>query len=135
MKKNKLNKIILLTVILSFVFTMAVEAVVFTDISKHWAKSYIERVAENGLVSGYDDKTFKPDNNVTVLEALVMMSRLYDIDEDTKDEIVDKYKTTLKSMQNTQYNEWSFEYLSIIIELGIVSENGIKDMFSKNAWR
>lgn len=133
MKKNKLNKIILLTVILSFVFTMAVEAVVFTDISKHWAKSYIERVAENGLVSGYDDKTFKPDNNVTVLEALVMMSRLYDIDEDTKDEIVDKYKTTLKSMQNTQYNEWSFEYLSIIIELGIVSENGIKDMFSKKS--
>lgn len=133
MKKNKLNKIILLTVILSFVFTMAAEAVVFTDISKHWAKSYIERVAENGLVSGYDDKTFKPDNNVTVLEALVMMSRLYDIDEDTKDEIVDKYKTTLKSMQNTQYNEWSFEYLSIIIELGVVSENGIKDMFSKKS--
>lgn len=133
MKKNKLNKIIMLTVILSFVFTMAVEAVVFTDISKHWAKSYIERVAENGLVSGYDDKTFKPDNNVTVLEALVMMSRLYDIDEDTKDEIVDKYKTTLKSMQNTQYNEWSFEYLSIIIELGVVSENGVKDMFSKKS--
>lgn len=131
MKRSKFNKIILLMVILSFIFTMAADAVVFTDISNHWAKSYIERVAENGLVSGYDDKTFKPDNNVTVLEALVMMSRLYDIDEDVKEEIIAKYKTVLKSMPNTLYNEWSFDYLSIIIELGIVSESGIKDMFLK----
>lgn len=131
MKKNTFNKIILLTVILSFVFTMVANAVVFTDISNHWAKSYIERVASNGIVSGYDDKTFKPDNNVTVLEALVMLSRLYDIDEDVKEEMIAKHKTVLKSMPNTLYNEWSFDYLSIIIELGVVSENGIREMFSK----
>lgn len=131
MKNNKLNKIILLTVILSFIFTIAADAVVFTDISSHWAKSYIERVAENGLVSGYDDKTFKPDNNVTVLEALVMLSRLYDIDDDLKDEIIEKYEPVLEVMSNTKGYEWSFDYLSVIIELGVVSENGLKDMFSK----
>ncbi|MGD9567651.1 MAG: S-layer homology domain-containing protein [Sedimentibacter sp.] len=131
MKNNNLNKIILLTVILSMVFTMAADAVVFTDISSHWARSYIERVAENGLVTGYSDKTFKPDNNVNVLEALVMMSRLYDIDEDLKDEIIEKYKPVIEDMPNTLYNEWSFDYLAVVIELGIVSENGIKDMFTK----
>lgn len=131
MKNNKLNKIILLTVILSFVFTIAADAVVFTDISSHWAKGYIERVAENGLVSGYEDKTFKPDNNVTVLEALVMLSRLYEIDDDLKDEIIEKYEPVLEAMSNTKGYEWSFDYLSIIIELGVVSENGMKDMFSK----
>lgn len=131
MKNNKLNKIILLTVILSFVFTIAADAVVLTDISSHWAKGYIERVAENGLVSGYEDKTFKPDNNVTVLEALVMLSRLYEIDDDLKDEIIEKYEPVLEAMSNTKGYEWSFDYLSIIIELGVVSENGMKDMFSK----
>lgn len=131
MKNNKLNKIILLTVILSFVFTMAADAVVFTDISNHWAKNYIERVAENGLVSGYENKTFKPDNNVTVLEALVMLSRLYEIDDDLKDEIIEKYEPVLEAMSNTKGYEWSFDYLSVIIELGVVSENGMKDMFSK----
>lgn len=133
MKSSKLNKILLLTVILSMVFTMIAEAVVFTDISNHWAKKYIESVAEKGLVTGYNDKTFKPDNNVTVLEALVMMSRLYEIDDDLKDEIIEKYKPILESMQNTKYNEWSFDFLSVIIELGVVSENGIRDMFSKKS--
>ncbi len=131
MKKNKLNKIILLTILLSFVFTIAADAVAFTDISSHWAKGYIERVAENGLVSGYDDKTFKPDNNVTVLEALVMLSRLYEIEDDLKDEIIEKYEPVLNAMSNTKGYDWSFDYLAVIIELGVVSENGIKDMFSK----
>lgn len=131
MKKNNFNKVILMTVILSFVFISVAEAVVFTDISSHWAKSYIESVADKGIVTGYENKTFKPDNNVTVLEALVMLSRLYDIDEDVKDEIIEERKPVLKSMSNTLYNEWSFDYLSIIIELGVVSENGIRDMFSK----
>ncbi len=131
MKHSKLNKIILMTVVLSIIFTVTASAVAFTDISNHWAESYIERVAKNGLVSGYDDKTFKPDNNVTVLEALVMLSRLYDIDKDIKDEIIEKYEPVLEEMPNTRSYEWSFEYLSVIIELGVVSENGIKDMFSK----
>lgn len=131
MKHSKFNKIILMTVVLSILFTVTASAAAFTDISNHWAESYIERVAKNGLVSGYDDKTFKPDNNVTVLEALVMLSRLYDIDEDIKDEVIEKYELALEEMANTRYYEWSFEYLSVIIELGVVSENGIKDMFSK----
>lgn len=133
MKKYKINKIIMLTVILSMIFAMTADAVVFTDISDHWAKSYIERVAEKELVSGYDDKTFKPDNNVTVLEALVMLSRLYDIDDDVRDEIIDKYKPVLKKMPNTLYREWSFEYLSVIMELGVVSESLVENWFSNKA--
>ena len=131
MKNSKINKILLLVIVLSLLFTMAAEAVVFTDISSHWAKSYIERVSEKGIVSGYEDKTFKPDNNVTVLEALVMLSRLYDIDDDLKDEVIENYEDTLESMSNTKGYEWSFDYLSVIIEMGVVSENGLKDMFSK----
>ncbi|HAS91336.1 MAG TPA: hypothetical protein DCS12_03525, partial [Clostridiales bacterium] len=76
---KKLNRIILLSVVLALLLTMTANAAVFSDISNHWARSYIERVEKNGLVSGYEDGTFKPDNNVTVLESLVMMSRLYKI--------------------------------------------------------
>ncbi|MEL7606101.1 MAG: S-layer homology domain-containing protein [Sedimentibacter saalensis] len=131
MKSKILNKILLLTVVISLLFTMTANAAAFTDISTHWAKSYIERVAAKGIVSGYDNGTFKPDNNVTVLEALVMISRLYDIEDDLKEKIVEEYEPSLKKMTNTLYSEWSFEYLSVIIELGVVSENGIEDMFAK----
>ncbi|MPM16493.1 hypothetical protein SDC9_62874 [bioreactor metagenome] len=60
-----------------------------------------------------------------------MISRLYDIDDDLKEKIVEEYEPSLKKMTNTLYSEWSFEYLSVIIELGVVSENGIEDMFAK----
>ena len=129
MKKS--NRIILLTVVLSLLFTMNINAATFTDITDHWGKSYIERVAKNGIVSGYEDGTFKPDNNVTVLESIVMMSRLYDIDKDIKKEIIDEYKPSLKNMPNVLYNEWALDYLALAIELNIVTEQALKDMFTR----
>ncbi len=126
-----MKRIISMVIIFSLVLTMTVNALTFTDISNHWAKGYIERVAKNGLVAGYDDKTFKPDNNVNVLESLVMMSRLYEIDEDLREQIIEKYEEKFDYMLNTKGREWSFEYLSVIIELGVVTEKGIEDMFAK----
>ena len=128
---KKLNKIILFTVVLTTLFTMTANALAFNDIADHWAKSYIERVEKNGLVTGYENGKFKPDNNVTVLESLIMMSRLYKIDEDIKEEIIDEYKPSLKTMKNISNYEWSLEPLSIAIELGIVTEQAVKDMFAK----
>lgn len=128
---KRLNKIILLTVVLTILFTMTANAAVFNDITDHWAKSYIERVEKNGLVTGYENGKFKPDNNVTVLESLIMMSRLYKIDEDIKKEIINEYKPSLKTIKNISDYEWSLEPLSIAIELGIVSEQAVKDMFAK----
>lgn len=45
----------------------------FSDIEKHWAKETIERFVINEIVNGYEDKTFKPDNNVTYAEFLKMI--------------------------------------------------------------
>ncbi len=130
MKNSILNKIILLSIVLALLFTMTANAATFRDISNHWAKSYIERVEKIGLVSGYEDGTFKPDNNVTVLEALVMMSRLYDIDDTIKEEIIDEYKPSLKTMKNALSREWALDYIAIAIELGIVTEQAVKEMFA-----
>jgi len=132
MKLKMARKIIALSLVLVLLFTSAASAITFNDISNHWAKEYIERVAENGLVQGYSNGTFKPDGNVTVLEALVMISRLYKIDEETRNNIKIKYKPILENMDNTLYREWSFDSLSVIMALDIVSENGIKNMFTKN---
>lgn len=127
---KRYNRIILLTVIIAILFTTVASAAVFNDIKDHWAKSYIERVEKNGLVSGYDNGNFKPDNNVTILESLVMMSRLYKIDEDIRKEIVKEY-ASLKTIKNALGYEWSLDHLAIAIELGIVSEQAVKDMFAK----
>lgn len=131
--KNRFQKILSYIIVLTFIFSTAANAVTFPDIKDHWAKEYIEKVAAKGLVTGFDNGTFRPDANITVLQSLVMLSRLYDIDDDIKDQIIDKYKETLEDMPNTEGQEWSFEYLSVVLELGIVSEDGMKNMFSQKS--
>lgn len=132
MKNNKIYmRIMTLMIVIAMIFTTAANAVTFTDISKHWAKDYIQEVASKGLVTGYDNGTFKPEANLTVLESLIIMSRLYNINDDLKEQIVDKYKPIIKKMPNASDYEWAYEGLSIALELGIVSENGLKSMFEE----
>lgn len=46
---------------------------VFSDISNHWAKPYINTLNKKGFVSGYPDGTFGPQNNVTYSEAVTIL--------------------------------------------------------------
>ena len=54
------------------------EEVKHTDYEKHWAAKDIDRAMELGLVKGYPDGTFKPDQPITRAEAAVLILRLYD---------------------------------------------------------
>ena len=35
-----------------------------TDIKGHWAEKYITELQDAGLVDGYEDNTFKPENYI-----------------------------------------------------------------------
>ena len=52
-------------------------AVVKTDYDKHWAKGDIEAVKKLGLMSGYSEDVFKPDQPVTRGELAAVVNRLY----------------------------------------------------------
>jgi len=48
----------------------------FTDVNKnHWAYSNINTAISYGLINGYTDNTFRPDNNVTFVEAQAVLLR------------------------------------------------------------
>jgi hypothetical protein len=44
-----------------------------TDISGHWAQANIEKLVAAGAISGYPDKTFKPDANISRAEFAVTL--------------------------------------------------------------
>ena len=44
-----------------------------TDIDNHWAKESIIELLDKEIVSGYQDKTFKPENEITIMEFLKML--------------------------------------------------------------
>ena len=58
-----------------------------TDIENHWAYPYIKVGVENGIINGYDDNTFRPDNNVTYAEALTMMIRALKLENKMNEKI------------------------------------------------
>lgn len=43
------------------------------DIQNHWAKEYIQKAIKRGIVAGYPDKTFKPNNQTTRAEFVQML--------------------------------------------------------------
>ena len=45
----------------------------FCDIENHWAKDNIVKLSIDGVVNGYSDSTFRPNEKVTVAEFLKMM--------------------------------------------------------------
>lgn len=49
--------------------------ILFSDIEKHWAKTYIEQAAAMKIVNGYSDGTFKPQNQLTRTQATSIIVR------------------------------------------------------------
>lgn len=47
------------------------------DINKHWAKDTIQTAVNEGLIKGYSDGTFKPDNTITRAEFFTLINRGY----------------------------------------------------------
>lgn len=50
----------------------------FSDITGHWAQKNIELAVGNGWINGYDDGTFRPNNNITRAETFAMINRVLD---------------------------------------------------------
>ena len=50
----------------------------FPDIDGHWAAEYINEAANAGIVDGYEDGTFRPQQNITRAEAVTMVNRTVD---------------------------------------------------------
>lgn len=87
----------------------------FSDVTdKHWAKEYVEDMAKKGLISGYDDGTFKPEKDVSRMDAFALFARLMGSNSDANKDVVEiakeKYKNILKGYDLT-YAEGDIAFL------------------------
>ncbi|WP_342554109.1 S-layer homology domain-containing protein [Paenibacillus sp. FSL R7-0652] len=54
-------------------------AAAFTDVGQHWARKAIARLNAAGVLTGYTDGTFRPEQQVTRAEAVTLINKLMDL--------------------------------------------------------
>ena len=64
------------TIAALFFHAPEVEDDAFTDIYDSWARDYINRAAKLGLISGYEDGTFRPQNQITRAEVMEIINNV-----------------------------------------------------------
>ncbi|SHI60195.1 S-layer homology domain-containing protein [Lutispora thermophila] len=90
-----------------------------------WALKSIEKLGAKGIISGYGDRSFRPQNKVTNLEALTLILKLTDYKEDAEKN--DKIHSSLAKYQKQWGIKWGWGYLYVAVEEGILLPEEIKD--------
>ena len=73
---NPITRAELATIISKFVNPETNNSYDFRDTDGHWAELYIGAAVNSGLLSGYEDGTFRPDNRITRAEAVTIINRM-----------------------------------------------------------
>lgn len=76
MSKN-LKRVLTLFLVFALLFTSSSEllALSFKDVNNSWAKEYISWCSDRGIINGYTDATFRPDNKITKAEFASMLAK------------------------------------------------------------
>ena len=88
-----------------------IPGVQFTDMDAYsWAKNAVQALKAKGIISGYEDMTFKPGNSVTRAEFITMMVKAY---------------MPASKVGNTKFSDvsagaWFFESVMTALENGII---------------
>ncbi|MDO5027835.1 MAG: S-layer homology domain-containing protein [Bacillota bacterium] len=81
----------------------------FTDMDKHWSVEYVDFLAEKNLVSGYEDGSFRPDNNITRAEYYRLINSL-----------VGYNKSYAVSFSDVKKSDWFYDEVARGIKAGYI---------------
>lgn len=120
-KLRKTKRIASLLVLSAMVVTTAIpveflyaQSSKASDIETHWAKKEISSWVERGLIKGYPDGTFKPNNGITRAEFAALVNRSFRFED--KADI---------SFSDTKENDWFYSEIAKAKKAGYL--DGYKD--------
>lgn len=77
-----MKKIIIGTLVVSALM-MNTSLAAFKDVPEtHWAYTAIEKMQNDGILSGYVDGTFKPNNNISLAEFATIFTKIFELPKD-----------------------------------------------------
>lgn len=103
----------------------------FSDLSKdpavstsHWAYDYIMELADKGVINGYPDGTYKPDNNVSFIETLKLLVGVMNPSQTEKTAALEKHSALVKSVGTPT---WAEEIVAVSLERGVITETNLRE--------
>jgi hypothetical protein len=83
----------------------------FTDVPQNlWARPYIEALAAQGIVSGYQDGTFKPGGSITRAEFAALLQKAFE----------QKSKLQAPNYKDVRANSWALPAIQESVETGFL---------------
>lgn len=82
----------------------------FSDIE--YSNLYINELSARGIISGFEDGTFRPDSPVTRAEAAVMIAKLLSLEPSDAPSV----------FADVESSAWYCGYLTALVEAGVISE-------------
>lgn len=86
----------------------------FEDVKDHWSRKYVESMAAKNVVNGYEDGTFRPDNEITRAEFAKMIVSALELD-------LSNYNGGFSDIKAT---DWYADYVATIVRLGLARGYG-----------
>ncbi|MBQ3022793.1 MAG: S-layer homology domain-containing protein [Clostridia bacterium] len=122
MKKTKR----IVTLILAFVMivsTMSIStfAADFSDIEDEKVNTAVNKLVANGIITGYEDGTFRPDNQITRAEFAAIVTRMKGVAGELGADAV----TGFSDLDSDESRAWARPYVKAAVDLGII--NGFED--------
>lgn len=124
MKINaKLMPLLVICLVLAFSLGAfaAEEELPFTDIDNHWSKDAVMEMYSYGIVNGYEDSTYRPDNTVTRAEFAAMLYRVLNTDITT----VSAEDSKELPFQDVPQGHWAYDIIAELYQAGII--NGVSE--------
>jgi hypothetical protein len=78
----------------------------FDDIKDHWAREEIQKMIDMGLLKGYPDGTFRPNNSISRAEYGTILARIIELEKQKKLTVGDNQFTDVIS------NSWYYNYIA-----------------------
>ncbi len=117
-KRKKLASILICSAVL-FSNVGISFAASYADMSKHWAESYVQNIKDKQIISGYEDGSFKPDKSVSKIEAIIMVTKMFNMQ--TINQVYASNKQTWESKFITySIPDWSWPYMVYALEKQII---------------
>lgn len=103
------RRFLILSFVLLFITSISFANPSFSDISNHWAETYINYLASGNIIGGFPDGTFKPNQTLTRAEVSAMLVNQLGLNQESA------------NFPDVSSSHWANSFIGAVVSEGIMS--------------